>query len=75
MNESEWNIFDPNYNVPYSIIVFDDGNKKYEELENTWFLCGTWKGKVRMIHKDRVSIIPSISKWKVIEKLFVNPLQ
>ena len=74
MNESEWSIFEPNYNVPYSVIVFNDENKHFEKLENTWFLCGIWKGKVRMIHKDRVNIISSISKWKVIEKLFVTPI-
>lgn len=72
-NDLSWNLVEPDYNVPYAIIVFDDANKKCEELENTWFLCGVRKGKVRMIHKDRTTIIESISKWKVIEKLFVNP--
>ena len=37
MNESEWSIFEPNYNVPYSVIVFNDENKHFEKLENTWF--------------------------------------
>ena len=72
-NDLSWNLVEPDYNVPYMIIVFDDKNKMCEELENTWFLCGARKGKVRMIHKDRTTIIESISKWKVIEKLFVSP--
>ena len=70
---TEWSFFDPNWNVPHSVIVFDDGNKHYDELENTWFLCGVWEGKVKLIHKNKETIIDSISKWKVVEKLFVAP--
>lgn len=70
----EWRLFEPDYNKPMSVIVFDDGNKIHENLENTWFICGTWKGKVRLINMDLKCTIHSISKWKVVEKLFVNRL-
>lgn len=72
-SEEEWTLFDPSWNAPHSVIVFDPQHKHYESLENTWYLCGTKPGKVRLIHRDKETIVDSISKWKVIEKLFITP--
>jgi hypothetical protein len=48
----------------YEIIVFDDGNQKYENLENKWIVIDT------MFNGDKVklknTIINSISAWKII---------
>ena len=69
---NEWRLFEPDYNKPVSVIVFDNGHRKHENLENTWFICGIWKSKVRLINNDLNNIIYSISKWNVVKKLFVN---
>ena len=32
----------------YKIYVFDDGNQRYKQYTNKWFIVGSWgKGKVR----------------------------
>ena len=71
--EEEWTLFDPSWNAPHSVIVFEPQHQQYESLENTWYVCGTKPGKVRLIHKDKETVVDSISKWKVIEKLFITP--
>ena len=69
---SEWVFYEPDYDKPHCIIVFDDGNKKFKSMENTWFVCGEWKGKLRLIHTDKKTVIQSISRWKVIRNIITN---
>ena len=51
----------------YSIIVFDDGNEKYQFLKNNWIIIDSMfngdKLKLKNIHTN--TIINSISSWKV----------
>lgn len=71
-SNDEWVLFDPCWNAPHSIIVFGEDIKEYEVLNNRWFICGTRKGNLRLIHEDRTTTILSIAKWKVVEHLFVG---
>ena len=68
----EWFLFDPCWNAPQSIIVFGDDIKQHELLKNRWFICGTRKGNLRLVHEDRTTTILSIAKWKVVEHLFIG---
>ena len=61
---SNWTIVKPDYNKPLRITIFDDGNNQYKNFTNKWFLCGVWKGKVKLINVDNITIINSISEWK-----------
>ena len=70
-DKKKWHLFDPSWNAPQSIIVFDEKYKQYGKLDNTWFLCGVRNGHVRLIHSDRITIVESIAKWKVVEHLFI----
>ena len=72
---SEWLLFEPDYNNKMNIIVFDDGNEHYSKKQNIWYLCGTWKGKVRIINEDRKTYINSISAWKVIQYIQTDNLE
>ena len=63
---TEWKLYDPDFKKPHAIILFDDGLQAYKEKENEWFICGEWKGKIRILNKDRKTYINSISAWKVI---------
>ena len=51
----------------YKIIVFDDGNNRYQKYENKWFIISKWIGKVHLINIDKQTEIRSISRWKLIE--------
>ena len=61
---SNWIITEPNYDKALKVTVFDDGNTEYKKLINTWFVIGTWRGKVKLINIDKTTIINSISEWK-----------
>jgi len=62
----EWDTYPPNTDYEYMIIVFDDGNEKYEEHDNIWYKCGNWKDKVALINKINYMVtIGSISTWKI----------
>ena len=61
---SNWIIFEPDYNKPVQITVFDDGINDYKKYINKWFVCGIWKGKVKLINIDNTTVINSISDWK-----------
>lgn len=37
-----WLYFEPNYEHIYKIIVYDDGNQRYQQYGNEWHLDGTW---------------------------------
>ena len=47
---SNWTIVKPDYNKPLRITIFDDGNNQYKNFTNKWFLCGVWKGKLKLIN-------------------------
>tara|TARA_B100000927_G_C16418284_1_gene450227 strand:+ start:262 stop:543 length:282 start_codon:yes stop_codon:yes gene_type:complete len=72
---SEWVLYEPDYNKPHCITIFDDGNDIFKCKENTWFICGEWKEKVRMIHADKKTVIQSISRWKVIHNIITTNLE
>ena len=61
---SNWIIFEPNYEKAVRVNVFDDGNTEYKNCINTWFVIGTWRGKVKLINIDKTTVINSISEWK-----------
>ena len=71
----EWVLFTPNVLDIYKIIIFDDGNERFnneklnnEKLNNEWLIGGVWRGKIRLINRyDSTLIIKSISKWKIIK--------
>lgn len=50
----------------YSILVFDDGNEKYEYLPNVWRILKTSNGKSTIINEKEKVIINSISRWKLL---------
>ena len=69
MSDSEWNLYKPNETKIYEINTFDDGNEKYQGLVNEWFIIGDWRGKVRLVNREKQKIIiHSISRWKVDDK-------
>ena len=48
-----------------SINTFDDGNQRYQDYTNSWFIIGEWRGKVGLLNISNPSIeISSISGWK-----------
>ena len=62
----KWNLYPSNTNLLYQIIEFDDGNDKYRNYVNQWFIYGDWKEKVALINKfDNDIRIGSISLWKI----------
>ena len=61
----DWiDVEDPNC---YKITVFDDGNCRFKNYENKWFIVGQWVGKVRLKNINKQTEIRSISRWKIIE--------
>ena len=70
MSDSEWNLYKPNEAKIYEINTFDDGNEKYQQFVNEWLMIGEWRGKVRLINREKQKIIiHSISRWKIDDKL------
>lgn len=70
MSDSEWNLYKPNEAKIYEINTFDDGNEKYQQFVNEWLMIGEWRGKVRLINREKQKIIiHSISRWKIDNKL------
>ena len=61
-----WNMYSPDESKEYIIQVFDDGNEKYQEYNNSWYIYGDWKGKVAVVNSSNRSItIGSISFHKL----------
>lgn len=51
----------------YEIIVFDDGNNKFEKYPNEWYIVGKSLGKCYIVNAHYSSInINSISEWKLL---------
>jgi hypothetical protein len=51
----------------YKINTFDDGNEKYKDYLNEWYVLYTENGKYMLKNIKNGLIINSISSWKVIE--------
>ena len=65
-NQFKWNMYQPNINKEYKILVFDDGYDKYVDYTNKWYIYGDWKGKVALVNCMDFEIrIGSISQWKI----------
>ena len=60
------NLNDSDNETIYSILVFDDGNEKYECLPNVWKIIKTSQGKSTIINEKENVIINSISRWKLL---------
>ena len=61
----EWIYFEPDHTNTYIINTFDDGNQRFQQYPNSWFLYGKWKGKVALVNTKYPSVrIESISEWK-----------
>jgi hypothetical protein len=64
--DDEW-IFFTNPKTTVYINTFDDGNERYQYYTNSWFVVGTWRGKVKLRNVSNPTIeISSISEWKTI---------
>lgn len=68
---NEWSFFNPNIEELYAIHTFDDGNEKYKQFNNEWYIIGTWKEKVCLLNKQEKTIVYSISKWKTTKIDFI----
>jgi hypothetical protein len=65
-NLQDWTYVTPDFTNPVKIRIFDDGNTKYNQYENSWFIFGRWDGKVALFNEfDQNITIMSISEWKV----------
>jgi hypothetical protein len=65
----EWKYFEPDQATTYSINTFDDGNQRFQQYSNSWFLYGKWRGKVALVNAKNPSVrIESISEWKTLIK-------
>ena len=49
----------------YKIRVFDDGNQKYQYLQNEWIITALIAGKASLKNTNGVDVISSISYWKL----------
>lgn len=68
----DWVLFPHDKTKPCSVLVFNFGNELYEDLENTWYVCGKWNRKLKLIHKDETTYIKKIATWKVVLKPFTK---
>ena len=65
-NLQNWTYVTPDFTNPVKIRIFDDGNKKYNQYDNSWFIFGRRQGKVAIFNEfDQKITIMSISEWKV----------
>ena len=63
---NDWKYIVPNFECPVQIKVFDDGNEKYKQLDNIWYIFGECGGKVALCNSvNATTIIRSISLWKI----------
>ena len=63
---NDWKYIVLNFECPIQINVFDDGNEKYKELDNIWYIFGECGGKVALCNAiNPTTILRSISLWKV----------
>ena len=63
---NNWKYIIPNFERPVQIREFDDGNEKYNQLDNIWYIFGESRGKVALCNATYPNIIVrSISLWKI----------
>ena len=63
----DWVLFEPDTTKKYTIVLFDDGNERYQYYTNEWFVIGRWRGKVALQNSGAPDMkIASISEWKVM---------
>ena len=63
----EWFYFEPDHTHSYTINTFDDGNERFRQYPNSWFLYGEWRGKIALVNALNPKIrIESISEWKTL---------
>lgn len=63
----EWIYFEPDQTTIYSINTFDDGNQRFQQYPNSWFLYGKWRGKIALVNSKHPSVrVESISEWKTL---------
>ena len=63
---NDWKYIVLNFERPVQIKVFDDGNEKYKELDNIWYIFGECGGKVALCNAiNPTTILRSISLWKI----------
>ena len=63
----DWVFSEPDITKKYKIVVFDDGNERYQYYINEWFVIGRWRGKVALQNSGVPDMkIASISEWKVM---------
>ena len=68
---NDWKYIVLNFECPIQINVFDDGNEKYKELDNIWYIFGECGGKVALCNAiNPTTILRSISLWKIAR---INP--
>ena len=48
---NNWCMYQPNVSKIYQINVFDDGNHKFKNYSNQWYMHGEWKSKVSLVNK------------------------
>ena len=64
----DWVFFEPDTTKKYTIVVFDDGNERYQYYTNEWFVIGRWRGKVALQNLSLPDMkIASISEWKILQ--------
>jgi hypothetical protein len=71
MCDLEFKSLQPDFNKPIYISCFDDGTEKMKYYENVWYIVGSWREKVRLLNKNKITEILSISAWKV-QPIMVN---
>jgi regulator of replication initiation timing len=63
---NDWKYIIPDFERPVQIKVFDDGNEKYKQLDNIWYIFGESRGKVALCNAfNPATILRSISFWKI----------
>ena len=61
-----WVMYDSLPKILYRINIFDDGNESLKQLDNLWYIYGSYKGKVAIVNAvDSKSLVFSISMWKL----------
>ena len=52
--------------IVHIITCFDDGNERFANHPNAWYIESTWRGKVALVNAERPEVrLASISAWKV----------
>ena len=47
--------------IVHIITCFDDGNERFANHPNAWYIESTWRGKVALVNAERPGRLASIS--------------